>query len=151
MIYFISVCELSFLMQSYRNVNIIKGITAGLILLVGLAFFLLYFRGSIDINSTNLWIFVAVVGGVITLALSGIFLIPRTRIRRGPSSTYGVRESENYKDFEKVAVKHIEKDFQPSKKLINSTTGEAEFCDYCGIILEENLIYCSNCGNKIKR
>ncbi|MCG3220047.1 MAG: hypothetical protein H7641_01600 [Candidatus Heimdallarchaeota archaeon] len=95
-------------------------------------------------------IFIAVAGGLVVLALSGIFLIPRTRINRRPSSTYGIRESENYKAFEKPVIRQVGSDFQPSKKMISSSTGKAEFCDYCGIILEEDLIFCMNCGNKIE-
>ena len=137
-------------MESNRNINITKGIVAGLILLLGLVFSIGFYRGFFNFNESSIWIFIAIAGGLVVLALSGIFLIPRTRINRRPSSTYGLRESENYKAFEKSVIKQVGSDFKPSKKLINSTTGETEFCDYCGIMLEKNLIFCMNCGNKIE-
>ena len=137
-------------MERNRNINIIKGIAVGIILLLGLVFFIGFYQGFLNFNDSSIWIFVAIAGGLVVLAMSGLFLIPRTRINRKPSSTYGISESEHYKTFEKPVIRQVGSDFEPSKKMINSTTGETEFCSYCGIILEEGLIFCMNCGNKIK-
>ena len=137
-------------MDRNRNTYITKGIVGGLILLLGLVFFIGFYQGFLNFDESSIWIVIAIVGVLVILALSGIILIPRARINRRPSSSYGIRESENYQTFEKPIIKQIGKDFQPSKKMLDPTTGEAQFCSYCGIILEENLIYCSNCGNKIQ-
>lgn len=133
-------------MHSYRRVNITKSLVIGLVFLIGAGFLIFYFRGSIDISGSFLWIIVAIAGGLIVLALSGILLLPRTRINKYPSRAYGVKESDNYKAFDKTVL--IQKnDFEPSKKMISS---DAKFCDYCGVLLKEDLRFCSNCGNKIK-
>ena len=50
---------------------------------------------------------------------------------------------------EKSVVKILEDDFQPSKKMLDPSTGNAQFCSYCGTMLEEDLVFCENCGNKI--
>ncbi len=137
-------------MERNRNINITKGVVGGVILLLGLLFFIGFYFGFLNFNESSIWIFIAVAGGLVVLSLSGIFLIPRTRINRRPSRIYGINESENYKAFEKPIIRQVGSDFKPSKKLINSTTGEIEFCDYCGIMLEKDLIFCMNCGNKIE-
>lgn len=137
-------------MERNRNINITKGVVGGVILLLGLLFFIGFYFGFLNFNESSIWIFIAVAGGLVVLSLSGIFLIPRTRINRRPSRIYGINESENYKAFEKPIIRQVGSDFKPSKKLINSTTGETEFCDYCGIMLEKDLIFCMNCGNKIE-
>ncbi|MHA1954410.1 MAG: hypothetical protein ACXAAM_03515 [Candidatus Heimdallarchaeaceae archaeon] len=137
-------------MERNRNTNITKAIVGGLILLLGIVFAIGFYQGFLNFDESSIWIFIAIAGGLVVLAVSGIFLIPRTRINRRPSSTYGVSESENYKTFEKPVIRQVGSDFKPSKKMINSTTGETEFCDYCGIMLEKDLIFCMNCGNKIE-
>jgi len=91
-----------------------------------------------------------IVGILVIFAMLGIILIPRTRINKYPSRTYGVDERDQYKPFEKSMVKRLEDDFQPSKKMLDSTTGNAQFCSYCGTMLEEGLVFCENCGNKIE-
>ncbi len=132
-------------MQSYRNVNIIKSLIIGLVFLMGVGFLIFYFRGSIDISGSFLWIIVAIAGGLIVLALSGVLLLPRARINKYPSRSYGVKEGDTYKAFERTEL--IQKrDFEPSKKM---NTGDAKFCDYCGVFLEEDLRFCTNCGNRI--
>ncbi|NPD89738.1 MAG: hypothetical protein HGN29_13585 [Asgard group archaeon] len=137
-------------MNRNRNTYITKGIVGGLLLLLGLVFAIGFYQGFLNFNESSIWIFIAIAGGLVVLALSGILLIPRTRINRRPSSTYGLRESENYETFEKPVIRQVGSDFKPSKKLINSITGKAEFCDYCGIMLEKDIIFCMNCGNKIE-
>lgn len=133
-------------MERNRNVNIAKGVAAGIILLLGIVFIIGFNQGFFNIDESTLWIFIAVVGVLVVLALSGIILIPRTRINKYPSRVYGVSESNQYKPFEKTEFKE-NKDFVPSRKV---SSGDAKFCDYCGITLEENLRFCNNCGNKIQ-
>jgi hypothetical protein len=128
----------------------IKGIVAGLVLLLGVGFFIFYFRGSINIDGSFLWIFIAVAGGLIVLAISGIILLPRTRINKYPSRAYGISDRDNYKVFDKTTHIQEERDFKPSKKLTDYSNSDAIFCDYCGIVLKENLLFCTNCGNKIQ-
>jgi hypothetical protein len=134
-------------MHSYKNLNVIKGFVIGLVFLIGVGFLIFYFRGFIDVTGSFLWIIVAIAGGLIVLAISGIILLPRARINKYPSRSYGIKESDNYKSFQKTELMQ-ENDFEPSKKMILS--GEAKFCDYCGIVLEEDLRFCTNCGNKIQ-
>ncbi len=130
-------------MSSNRNVNIIKGITAILILLAGVGFFIAFNNGLFDESFP--WIFIAIAGGVIVLVLSGIMLLPRARVQR-PTRAYPMRIEENYKDFENIDQGKQSKDFVPSEKFKQK---ENIFCDYCGVILEKDNRFCTSCGQKI--
>ncbi|MFW9852432.1 MAG: zinc ribbon domain-containing protein [Candidatus Thorarchaeota archaeon] len=131
-------------MSSNRNVNIIKGISAVLILLAGVGFFLAFNNGLFD--GSFPWIIVAIAGGVIVLILSGIMILPRARVQR-PSGNYPMRIEENYKDFEKIDQRKQSKDFVPSEKFKQK---ENIFCNYCGVKLDKSNRFCTNCGQKIE-
>lgn len=134
-------------MSSNRNVYIIKGVFAFLVLILGVGFFIAFNNGLFDESFP--WIIVALAGGLIVLVLSGIMLLPRARVQR-PTRPYPIRIEENYKDFEKINRRYQSRDFVPSKKYNQNRIDEAKFCDYCGMILDEDVSYCTNCGNKIE-
>ncbi len=133
-------------MSSNRNVYIIKGVTAFLILLAGVGFFLAFNNGLFDASFP--WILVAIAGGVIVLILSGIMLLPRARVQK-PTRAY-LNIEENYKNFKDLDIGRQNKDFVPSKKYEQNRINETKFCDYCGMVLEEDVSFCINCGNKIE-
>ena len=133
-------------MSNYRNVNIIKGVFAVLILLLGVGFFLAFNSGLF--GESFPWVLVAIAGGLIVLILSGIMLLPRARVQK-PTRAY-LNIEENYKNFKDLDKGRQNRDFVPSKKYNQNRIDKAKFCDYCGIILEEDVSFCTNCGNKIE-
>ena len=67
-------------MSSNKNINIIKGVSAVIILSLAVGFIIAYFQGLID--QSNLWIILVVAGGVIAFILFGIILLPRVKVQR---------------------------------------------------------------------
>ena len=131
-------------MSSNRNVYMIKGVAAFLILIAGMGFFLAFKNGLFD--GSFPWIFIAIAGGVIVLILSGIMLLPRARVQK-PIGNYPLRIERNYKDFENADKGRQSKDFVPSEKFKQKMH---VFCDYCGVMLEKDNRFCTNCGQKIE-
>ena len=132
-------------MISNRRTNIVKGISAGLILLLGLG---LYFalRGGFFGDSFP-WILVAIIGGVVVLIVSGITMIPRARINK-LSRSYEVRADKDYRVYHDK-IDQMERDFIPSEKYNKKIGKQAKVCDYCGCTLIENSSVCPNCGQMV--
>ncbi len=128
-------------MESNRRLNVIKGISAGLILLLGIGFFLWYRYGTI--TDSSIWIIIAVIGGIVLLFIAGVFFLPRTRIQK-TSRTFEYRTDQHNREYFETGLLEEGKDFVPAKKLKQKTV----FCSYCGASQEEVKI-CTNCGRSL--
>jgi len=71
-------------------------------------------------------------------------LLPRARVQK-PTRAY-LNIEENYKSFEDIDRGRQSKDFVPSKKYDQK---ETKNCNYCGVKLEKNTSFCTNCGNRV--
>ena len=127
-------------MESNRKLNIIKGFSGILTVLLGLGVFLVYRYGSL--SDSTIWIIIAVVGIVAFLFISGIFFLPRTRIQRS-SRTLEFGTDQHNREYFETTQQREEKDFIPSRKQ------KSIFCNYCGIELHKSTRICSNCGQKV--
>ena len=66
------------------------------------------------------------------------------RIQRQERFKYGVYQpTEN--PFWKNQETQVVQEQEPAVRIVSTV----KFCDYCGMKLEEEMSYCTNCGNKI--
>ncbi len=99
-------------MNNNRQTNIIKGVSAGLILLLGLGFYFAFQSGLFDESFP--WVLVAIVGGAVVLVLSGIMLIPRSRINK-LSRSHEIRTDKDYRAYHDSTQEIEQRDFIPQR------------------------------------
>jgi len=134
-------------MDDNRRLNIIKGVSGILVLLVGLGVFLVYRYGSL--SDSTLWIIIAVIGSIVILFISGIFFLPRTRIQR-TSRTLEYRTDQHNREYHETVQRRENRDFTPTPKYNQKSSEVTRFCNYCGVNLQKGTRICSNCGQNLE-
>ena len=150
MVCFISIHnQIRFEMQrnSYRYRDNSMKVSSLMILLLGafIAFGLLT-----NIVTEIFWPF-PTVGIIITILIIYLFSRSRSKRRKQEIIPKESLQKDPINQYKEISLwKNQEKDFIPSRKYKQKIINESRFCDYCGIILENNISYCTNCGNKLK-
>ena len=123
--------------DNIKRTNIIKGVIGLLVVALGLGIFFAFRSGLF--SGSVLWVFIAIIGGVVVLVLSGILFLPRARINK-TSRSFEFRTDQHDSDYN---------DFVPSRKYKKQISEETRFCDYCGVAIKKREQVCTNCGQKL--
>ena len=146
-IYLISVYVfIKFGMSDYRRVNVIKGISAILILLLGIGLFFAFQGGFF--NESFPWILIVIIGGVVVLIISGIMFLPRERINK-LSRSHEISIVKDYREYRYPTLKKENKDFIPTQKYDEEISNQVRYCEYCGYQIKTGKKFCTNCGQKL--
>jgi hypothetical protein len=90
-------------------------------------------------------VFILIVSAVVNSARRRAYY---RRIQRQQRIRYGVyRPTEN--PFWKNQQQVVQEKEQKQEPVIRVHSSAKLFCDYCGMKLKEEMIYCTNCGNKL--
>jgi len=122
--------------DNIRKTNIIKGIIGLLIVSLGVGI-LFAFRGGLFSGSFP-WILIAIIGGAVVLVLSVILGLSRTRIHK-TSRTFEFRTDQHDSDYNS---------FVPSRKNNQKISNEIRYCEYCGFVIKQTELTCTNCGQR---
>ena len=133
-------------MEANKRVNTIKGIAAGLILLLGIGILLAFNFGLSDSSLT--WIFITIVIGAVVVITVLIFILPSSRIEK-LSRSHEYRTDQYKREEYETVLRRKNIDFTPTAKMEKISEDKIRYCDYCGIQIQKGTKICSNCGQKL--
>ncbi|MHA2357961.1 MAG: zinc ribbon domain-containing protein [Candidatus Heimdallarchaeaceae archaeon] len=126
--------------------NTVGGVASFILLVIGILLFFGLYNGF-----HNVWYFpfptVAII--IVILLLSGVLRSNRRRVRHRPSYQNEYEKREIYKPTPNLYLKELENDKVTTQEVEERVVSDTNFCDYCGMKLNQEMKYCTNCGNRL--
>lgn len=132
--------------NNYRHRNRFGGLAAFLLLIFGIMAFLAFYNGYFRFIY---WPFSTIGTIIVFLLVATIVSSARRRARYRRAQHYQTRKYKTYRPTENPFWKNLEKEVVQEQRPVQSVVSTAQFCDYCGMKVNEEMRFCINCGNQL--
>ena len=133
--------------NNYRHRNRFGGLAAFLLLIFGIVVFLGFFTGYLRFIY---WPFSTIGTILVFLLVAAIVSSARRRARYRRAQHHQNRKYKAYRPTENPFWKNQEKEVVQEQEQFQRTVRAVQFCDYCGMKVNEEMKFCINCGNQLK-
>lgn len=132
--------------SSYRHRNSFGRVAAILLLIFGIIAFLGFYTGYLRFIY---WPFSTIGTILVFLLVVTIVSSTRRRARYRRAQHYPNKKYKTYRPTENPFWKNLEMEVVQEQRPVQRVVSTAQFCDYCGMKVNEEMRFCINCGNQL--